>query len=110
MRIILGERNDQRGNIFSESVVVGSVIGEQHLSDAGNLGGDVGRGAAVFSRHEDIDIRPGDLLGGGYGVERGGLQPRVIVLGDDKGGHQITRASVLSLSTSSATEPTLWPP
>src|SRR6266403_1274634 len=32
------------------------------------------------------------------------------MLGDDQSSHQITRASVLSLSTSSATEPTLWPP
>jgi len=34
----------------------------------------------------------------------------VAVFGDDENGHQITRASFFSLSTSSVTEPTLTPP
>src|SRR5260370_6107639 len=47
---------------------------------------------------------------GGDGVQHGGLDRMVVVVGDDEYGHQITRASFFSLSTSSATEPTLTPP
>src|SRR6266851_626279 len=91
-------------------VVVGPVVSEQHSSYPGDDGSGLRHCPAVLARHQDIDILAGDFLGGGDGVERCGLQRRIIVLGDDEGSHQITRASVLSLSTSSATEPTLWPP
>src|SRR6185312_9653947 len=46
----------------------------------------------------------------GNGVERRSLERFVVVLGDDEESHQITRASFLSLSTSSGTEATFLPP
>src|SRR5262249_57561344 len=51
-----------------------------------------------------------DFARGGDGVQGRGLQRAVVVFGDDKDTHQITRASDFSLSTSSCTEPTLMPP
>ena len=56
-----------------------------------------------------LDVIAGDFFGGGQRVQRGGFERPVVVFGNDESSHQITRASVLSLSTSSATEPTLTP-
>src|SRR5205807_8088203 len=64
----------------------------------------------LFRSHQNIDLRGGDFICGGNRVERRGLQRPVVMFSDDESSHQITRASVFSLSTSSATEPTLWPP
>ena len=94
---------------------VGGIIGEPHPLDPGELRRCLGHGAAIQPGHQDIDIGAGglfggDFLGGGDRVEGRGLQCPVVVFGDDESSHQITRASVLSLSTSSATEPTLCPP
>src|SRR5262249_60641653 len=76
----------------------------------GNPGGGLRHGTAALAGDQNVDLGPGNLLGGGNSVEGGRLERAVVMLGDDEGRHQITRASVLSLSTSSATEPTLWPP
>src|SRR4029077_11041691 len=91
-------------------MVVGSIVGEQHLANPGNPAGSLRHSTAVLAGDQNVDLRTGDLVGGGNRVESRGLERPVVVLGDDEGGHQITRASVLSLSTSSTTEPTLWPP
>ena len=48
-------------------------------------------------------LRRGHRLGGGV------VQVRVVVLGEDQDGHQITPASVFSFAISSSTEPTLTP-
>src|SRR5271165_3987656 len=110
MGISFCQLDEKRRNILGEPVVVGGIVGEQHHSGPGDLGRSLGYGAAIRPRHQDIDILAGDFRGGGDSVERRGLERAVVVLGDDEGGHQITRASVLSMSTSSATEPTLRPP
>ena len=89
---------------------VGDIVGEPHPLDAGDLRCRLGHAAAILAGHQDIDIAAGDLLGGGDRVEGRGLQYPVVVFGDDESSHQITRASVLSLSTNSVTEPTLCPP
>ena len=110
MRVTPGELDDERRDILGEPVIVGGIIGEQHLPRAGDLGGGLGNGAAILAGHQDVEFGAGDFLGGGDSVEGRRLQRCVVVFGDDEGSHQITRASVFSLSTSSATEPTLWPP
>ena len=89
---------------------VNDIVGEQHALDAGDLRGRLGHTAAILAGYQEIDIRPGNLFGGSERVQGRGLQYPVVVFGDDESSHQITRASVLSLSTSSATEPTLCPP
>src|SRR6266446_108945 len=110
MRISLGEPDEERGDILGQPMVVGRIIGEQHLPDPGDRSSGLSDRAAVLAGHQDVDVFPGDFLGGGNGVEGRRLQRRIVVLRDDQRSHQITRASVLSLSTSSATEPTLRPP
>src|SRR5215472_12942756 len=89
---------------------IGRVVGEQYLADPGNARGCLCDGATILAGNQNIDFLASDLLSGGSGIEGRRLERAVVVLGDDEGSHQITRASVLSLSTSSATEPTLWPP
>src|SRR5262249_58490847 len=76
-----------------------------------------GHGAAAGAGDENMHIaarRPSDfggsLAGGGDGVQGRGLQCPVVVLGNNENRHQITRASLFNLSTSSCTEPTLTPP
>src|SRR5271169_6665914 len=110
MRVMLGELDDERRHILGEPVFVGGVVGEQHLSRADDLGGGLGNRAAILAGHQDVDLTGGDLGCGRNRVEGRRLQRPVVVFGDDQSSHQITRASVFSLSTSSATEPTLWPP
>src|SRR5215471_9259934 len=91
-------------------MVIGGIVCEQHLANPSDAGGGLRHRVTVFAGDQNVDLLAGDLLGGGNGVKGRGLERAVVVLGDDEGSHQITRASVLSLSTSSATEPTLWPP
>ncbi len=110
MRIFRGELDQQRRHILGEPVIIGRVVGEQHLSDPGDLRRRLGHGTAIRAGHQHIDLRAGDLLGGGDRVQGRGLQHPIVVFGDDKSRHQITRASVLSMFTSSSTEPTLRPP
>src|SRR6516165_7939832 len=110
MSIAGSELDEERGDVLGEPMVVGVGIGEQHLASPGDRGGGLRHRATVLAGDQYVDVLAGDFLGGGNGVEGRWLQRAVVVLGDDQSSHQITRASVLSLSTSSATEPTLWPP
>src|SRR5262249_22721823 len=105
--------DDQRRPVFGNFMIVGGVIRQQYLGDAGDLRRRLGRGEAVLASDENMDVAAGslgDFARGSDGVQRRRLHRLVIVLGDDKDRHQITRASFFSLSTSSVTEPTLTPP
>ena len=64
------------------------------------------RGALAGDQHMHSAA---ERLGGGQRLVGGVLERLVVVLGDEKRGHQITPASFLSLSTSSATVFTLAP-
>ena len=113
MRILRRQPDQQRREILGEAVIVGGIVGQQHLGDAGDLGRGFGDGAAILAGDQDVHVaRAGlaDLGGGGGGVQGGGLDRLIVVFGDDENRHQITRASFFSLSTSSSTEPTLTPP
>ena len=92
-------------------MLVGGIVGEQHLSRSGDLGGGLGNGAAILAGHQDVDLTgPAISLAAATALRVAGFSAAVVMFGDDQSSHQITRASVFSLSTSSATEPTLWPP
>ena len=80
----------------------------QHLGDARDLRGGLGRGARVVARHQHMDVAA-DLLRGGDRVERGLLDRLLVVLGEDEDAHQITFASLRSLSTSAFASGTLTP-
>ncbi len=113
MRVLRRQADQQRRDILGEAVAIGRVVGDQHLRHAGDLGGGIGGGAAILAGDEDVDVAGAGLRqlgGGGGGVQGGGLDRIVVVLGDDENSHQMTLASVLSLVTSSSTEPTLTPP
>ena len=73
MRIALGEPDEERGDILGEPMVVGRIVGEQYLVYPGDGRSRLSDRAAILARHQDIDIVPGDFLGGGDGVERRGL-------------------------------------
>jgi len=89
-------------------VRIGRVVGNQHLGHAGNARGRLGGclAAATGDQHMDFTTQ---CLRGRDGVMRCGLQFVVAVLSNYQSAHQITFASLRSLSTSSATEPTLMP-
>src|SRR6185312_2118862 len=103
------ELDHQIGDVLGERMLIGLVVGEQHLGDAGDLGGSVGGRLCAGSCDQHMELAA-DCRGGGDGVERRSLERLVVVLGDDEKSHQITRASFLSLSTSSCAEPTFLPP
>src|ERR1051326_2959158 len=67
-----------------------------------------GPGREGGARHEQDEIAA-DLLGRRHGMEGGRLQTGIVMLGDQQERHQITLASLRSLSTSSATLFTLTP-
>ena len=109
MAVAAGERHDELGQVLGQAVGIGSVIGQQHLGDAGDRRGGFRGGAAILAGHQHDQIAA-DGLGGGDGIEGRRLQAGVVVLGDEEDGHrQITLASLRSLSTSSATLFTLTP-
>ena len=70
--VALGERHDQRGEIFRDRVLVGRMLGEQHLGDARDLGARLGDGTAIRARDQEVDVAA-DRGGGGDGVERRAL-------------------------------------
>ena len=103
-----GEARHEVGQRLGEAVAVGLALDVDHASNAVELRGSLGDAGAVLSRHEDVDVaahRPG----GGDRLRGGLVQARIVVLGQDQDGHQITPASVFSFAISSSTEPTFTP-
>ena len=107
---LLGQLYKQWRHIFREAMLVSRILGEQDALDTGDLRGGLGDTVAILAGDDHLDVITGDFFGGGQRVQSRGFERPVIVFGDDESSHQITRASVLSLSTSSATEPTFRPP
>src|SRR5690606_13993925 len=106
--VVGGELGHQRRQVLGKAVRVGRVVGLQYLRHTGYLRGCLSNGLAAEAGDQDMNITR-QLAGSGDGVQRGWLQRRVVVLGDDQRRHQITFASLRSLSTSSATEATFTP-
>ena len=80
-------------------MLVGSIVGNQYLANAGDCGGFFGSAATIGACDQDIDICA-HSLGGCYRVESGNLEAAVVVFCYNKSTHQITFASFFSLSTS----------
>ena len=87
-------------------------IRDQHLGDAVDGGGGLADRGAARPGDQDGDI-PGarirQMACGHDRVQGRGLEGCVVMFGNDENGHQITLASFFSLSTSSATDPTMTP-
>src|SRR5579862_7870635 len=87
---------------------VEGVVHQQDLSHAGNRGSRFGCRTAALAGDQQGELAA-DFLCRRHGVQRCRLQRRVVMLGQEKNAHQITFASLRSLSTSSATLFTLTP-
>ena len=101
------QSGDQGRQALGQGVGVDLRVGEQHVGDPGHPGRGLGDGAAVGAGHQHAHLA--QFAARRHGVQGGRLQGVVIVFGDDQDAHQITLASFLSLSTSSATLPTMTP-
>ncbi len=66
--ITLADLGDQGRNILRQVVLVGLVVGHQHLIDAGHLGGRLGGRATVLAGNQNIDITANGL-GGSHCVQ-----------------------------------------
>ena len=107
-RVVLREREDQRRNLFGETIGKVRCIGGKNLRNTFELRRGFGSGLYVRSGDQDMNIAAktcdrGKRLGGCR------CKFRARKLGKKKCRHQRTPASFLSLSTSSATLPTLTP-
>ena len=87
-----GERNDERGQRLRQHVLVRRAVGEQHLVDAVELGGGIGRAFAVLAGDEDVHVAA-ERLGGGQRLVGGVLERLVVVLGEQERGHGMISAS-----------------
>ena len=87
---------------------ISSVVRNQHLGHPCNAGSGVDNGGAASAGYQHVHICP-ELLCGSHRVQRGRFEFGVAVFGNNQGSHQITFASLRSLSTSSSTDPTLMP-
>ena len=87
---------------------IGRVIGQQHLLDAGELGGSFRSTLGALARDQHVDIGA-EGCGRRQRLVGRVLDPGIVVFGNQQRGHQSTPASVLSLLTSSATSLTLTP-
>ena len=104
-----GQGHHLGSDVFGQTVGQGRTIGVQHLGHPRDLGGGLCGGGGVVARHQHMHITPA-LQSRGDGVERGGLEARVVVFGNNKYGHdQITFATFFNLSTKLATSATLMP-
>ena len=104
-----GIGDNQRSQVLGGLRVELGGIGDLDLGDALQRGGLLGSGGTVGAGDQHVDVAT-DFLGGGDGVQGGGLQALVVVFGDNENGHdQITLASFFSLFTRSATSATLMP-
>ena len=110
MAVSARKADDQGGYAFGQLVRVGGAVSSDHLGNTRDLCGfDGSAGATAFSGNQHMHVA-GNSGGGGDGVQNDGNDCRIIVIGDDQDCHQMTPASFLSLSTSSATDSTFTPP
>ena len=84
------------------------ALRQQHLANAGNLGGGGGHGVCALTCDQDVHIAR-QRQGGGHSLVGIVLQRRVVVISNNENSHQSTPA-VLRLVTRSAAVSTLMPP
>ena len=108
MRIAVCHACDQWRDIFSQSIRVLGCIRNNHFADACNRCGRFCCFAAIMSGDKCVNIAA-NSLGCGDSVQRRCIYRTIIMFDNNKNAHHITFASFFSLSTSSATDPTLMP-
>jgi hypothetical protein len=107
VRVAGGQRHQQGGQRFGQRVVVSGIGGGDHLRHA-RQGGSCGGALGIGAGDEDMDLAQRGC--GGDSGARGLLDRAAFMVEEDENGHaQITFASSLSFSTSSATDFTFTP-
>ena len=102
------QRDQQCRGRLGEQVVEAGRVGDQHLGDAGKLGGGLGGGIKAATGDQRVHVtqflRRGDRAAGRL-LDAGGVEFQ-----QDQSRHrQITFASVFNFATSSLTDPTFTP-
>ena len=83
MRIVLRERKHLGRDVLGQPFGQVRCVDEEHLGDAGDLRGLVGRGLCPAAGDQHVDLAAaGERRSDG--VERRALQGRVVVFGDDE--------------------------
>ncbi|MNO53324.1 hypothetical protein D3C76_437670 [compost metagenome] len=108
MAIAFRQFDDQRRDVFRQLVGVGSVVGDQYLGHAFDLGSGFSHTTDVLASDQHGDVAT-DLGSGSDGIQGGTGQSAIVVISDYQDSHQITFASFFSFSTSSATDLTITP-
>ncbi|KAF1854083.1 hypothetical protein Lal_00005300 [Lupinus albus] len=80
------ERHQQGCDRLGQSVLVGGIVGEQHLGDAGQLRGLLRGWGGVAAGDQEVDIAA-ELAGCGHRMGGGRLKAGVVVVGKDQDGH-----------------------
>jgi len=88
VRVVLGERHHERGQVLGHAAGILRALREQHLLHPGELRGGLRGGVRALPRDEDMDVAA-HLRGRGDGVGRAAADVGVVVLGNDKGCHRI---------------------
>ncbi|MCY1420527.1 hypothetical protein D9M71_361510 [compost metagenome] len=98
----------QRCDILWQLIGIGSIVGNQHLGHASDVGGGLRHALHTGTRYQQVNITtdPSSSRHGVQGCRRDGAS---FVLCNNQNCHQITFASFFSFSTSSATDLTLIP-
>jgi hypothetical protein len=100
--VALAEFGDQQAHVLGKLVGIGGVVGQQHLADAGDLARPP-RPPRQPLPATSTWTSPPICLAAVTVLSVAPFRVAVVVLGNDQNTHQITFASFLSLSTSSAT-------
>ena len=108
IKLVGGQVTKIDTEILGQRMTVVRCIRHQHLGYPGNRGRRPCRAGALMSGDQDMDVTA-DLVCGADRIEDRRPDRAVVVFGDDQDGHQMTFASFLSLSTSSATVLTCLP-
>ncbi|CAB3775205.1 hypothetical protein LMG29542_08587 [Paraburkholderia humisilvae] len=112
------KRQHRRLDVFREARGQLRRVGEQHLRDARDLRGRVGGALRVVARDQHVDVATHEFANrvrSSHGVQRRGLQRRVVVFSNYQNRHFVslraysTLASFFSFSTSVFTSGTFTP-
>ncbi|WP_439955740.1 hypothetical protein, partial [Klebsiella pneumoniae] len=72
--------------VLRQLVGIGSIVGNQYLGHASNLGRGFGSSASVGTGYQNVNVAT-DLLRGGNGVQGSGSQSGIGVFSDNQDSH-----------------------
>jgi hypothetical protein len=106
--VIRHQRDDTGREVFGDLLAQTLALGGQHLAHAHDLGRFGGHARDAGARDQHVDVRR-QGQGGGDRLVGVVFQRRIVVVGDDEDGHQITPASVFNFVTSSLADSSFTP-